>query len=146
MNTLIKKITNWGREDLQVEAILLVGSFARKQNKIDSDLDVCIITEEKEDMLHTLSFIHTFGEVKRYVLEYWGECTSVRVWYEEGAEVEFGIVKPSWYSLPLDQGTKSVLLDGYEILVDKKNVLSNTNFPVKPFHETMELSEIYNEG
>lgn len=57
--------------------------------------------------------------------EYYGECTSVRVWYESGLEVEFGIVEPSWISLPLDNGTHKVLSDGYKVIVDKKNYLKN---------------------
>ena len=132
MRNIIKMITEWGKKDPQVEAIVLVGSFARKTNQPDSDIDVCIITDYKEELLNKISFIYTFGHVKNYVLEYWGACTSIRVWFEEGEEVEFGLVKPSWYSMPLDAGTRKVLEDGYQILVDKQGVLTNEKFSVRP--------------
>lgn len=132
MRDIIKMITEWGKKDPQVEAIVLVGSFARATNQQSSDIDVCIITDYKDELLYKISFIHTLGNVKNYVLEYWGACTSIRVWFEEGEEVEFGLVKPSWYSIPLDAGTRRVLEDGYQILVDKKGVLTKEDFPVRP--------------
>lgn len=132
MRDIVKMITEWGKKDPQVEAIVLVGSFARETNQPGSDIDVCIITDYKEELLNKLSFIHTFGPVNNYIIEYWGACTSIRVWYVEGEEVEFGIVKPSWYSLPLDEGTCRVLEDGYQILVDKQGILINEDFPVRP--------------
>ena len=49
--------------------------------------------------------------------EYYGACTSIRVWYEDGREVEFGIVEPPWISMPLDNGTYRVLSDGYKIII-----------------------------
>ena len=42
------------------------------------------------------------------------------MWYGDGKEVEFGIVEPSWISIPLDSGTIKVLSDGYKLIVDKK--------------------------
>lgn len=135
MRDIIKMITEWGEKDPQVEAIVLVGSFARKTNKPDSDIDVCLITDFKEELLYKISFIHIFGLVKNYVIEYWGACTSIRVWFEEGEEVEFGLVKPSWYSIPLDAGTRRILEDGYRILVDKQGILTKEEFPVRPLEE-----------
>ncbi|WP_310603895.1 nucleotidyltransferase domain-containing protein [Anaerosporobacter sp.] len=132
MRDIINMITEWGTNDSQIEAIVLVGSFARQANKPDSDIDVCIITEFKEELLYKISFIHHLGNVKNFVIEYWGACTSIRVWFEEGEEVEFGLVEPSWYSTPLDQGTHKVLNDGYQILVDKQGILSNKAFPIRP--------------
>ena len=52
--------------------------------------------------------------------EYYGACTSIRVWYEDGREVEFGIVEPPWISMPLDNGTYRVLSDGYKIIIHKE--------------------------
>ena len=52
--------------------------------------------------------------------EYYGACTSIRVWYKDGIEVEFGIAEPSWLTMPLGIGTYQVLSDGYKLIVDKK--------------------------
>ena len=50
---------------------------------------------------------------------------ALRVWYKDGKEVEFGIVDPSWISIPLDAGTYKVLSDGYKLVVDKKGYFEN---------------------
>ena len=57
--------------------------------------------------------------------EYYGACTSIRVQYEDGREVEFGIVEPPWISMPLDNGTYRVLSDGYKIIIDKKRYFTD---------------------
>lgn len=41
--------------------------------------------------------------------------------YRDGKEIEFGIVEPSWTSMPWDAGTYKVLSDGYKIVLDKKS-------------------------
>ena len=44
----------------------------------------------------------------RQQTEYYGACTSIRVWYKDGKEVEFGIVELSWISMLLDVWTYQV--------------------------------------
>lgn len=56
--------------------------------------------------------------------EYNGACTSIRVWYRDGKEVEFGVAEPSWISRSLDAGTYQVLSDGYKNILDKNGILT----------------------
>lgn len=53
-----------------------------------------------------------FGIVCNSKIECYGTCTSIRVWYQDENEIEFGIVDPSWISLTLDSGTRKVLTEG----------------------------------
>lgn len=108
-----------------IESILIVGSYARGTNKENSDLDIVIITSNKSGMIANQDFTQEFGEVYKQQTEYYGACTSIRVWYRDGKEVEFGIVEPSWISMPLDTGTYRVLSDGYRLIVDKKRYFEN---------------------
>jgi len=61
--------------------------------------------------------------VKSYVVEDWGLVTSLRVYYEDGLEVEYGVTSSQWVNLPLDAGTRRVIADGMQILVDKRGWL-----------------------
>lgn len=72
-----------------------------------------MITLNKAEMVTNQEFVQGFGEICKKQTEYYGMCTSIRVWYKNGQEVEFGIVDPSWIEEPLDAGTKKVLSDGY---------------------------------
>ena len=73
-----------------------------------------------QHLLENQEFTKQFGEVARKQTEFYGACTSIRVWYRDGLEVEFGLVNPTWIALPLEAGTRKVLQDGYRVLVDKK--------------------------
>ena len=103
-----------------IEIVIIVGSYARGTNKENSDLDIVIITSNKSGMIENQEFTQIFGEVCKQQTEYYGACTSIRAWYKDGKEIEFGIVEPSWISMPLDSGTYKVLSDGYKIVIDKK--------------------------
>jgi predicted nucleotidyltransferase len=120
MNEFLNKLINWGLTKDSIDAIILVGSYARVTNTKESDIDVCIITAYKEEMLSDQSFAEYFGEIDRKKTEYYGACTSIRVFYKDGPEVEFGLVEPDWIRKPLDAGTHRVLSDGFKVLVDKK--------------------------
>ena len=122
MEKIIQKLKIFSEKTRHVKSILIVGSYARVTNRNDSDLDVIIITSEKDEMVANQQFVEFFGEVKKKQTEYYGACTSIRVWYEEGQEVEFGLVTPSWMDRPFDEGTKKVLSDGYKVIDDKENL------------------------
>lgn len=108
-----------------IESVILVGSYARGTNQEDSDLDIVVITPNKAEMVANQDFVQNFGKVLSKQTEYYGACTSVRVWYENGPEVEFGIAEPSWIERPLDRETYKVLSDGYQIILDKKHYFEN---------------------
>lgn len=111
-----------------IESVIIVGSYARGTNKENSDLDIVIITPNKSKIVRNQDFVQNFGEVYKKQTEYYGACTSIRVWYKNGQEVEFGIVEPSWIETPLDTGTNKVLRGGYKIVIDKKDYFENLTF------------------
>lgn len=121
----ISQLKKYAENISHIESVLVVGSSARGTNKENSDLDIVIITSNKSEMITDQGFIQEFGEVYKQQTEYYGACTSIRAWYCDGKEVEFGIVEPSWVTTPLDAGTCQVLSDGYKIIVDKKRYFEN---------------------
>ena len=122
---IFSDLREYAERTSHIESVLIVGSYARGTNKENSDLDIIIITSNKSDMITNQSFTREFGEVYKQQTEYYGVCTSIRAWYSDGKEVEFGIVEPSWISTPLDSGTYQVLSDGYKLIVDKKRYFEN---------------------
>jgi hypothetical protein len=51
--------------------------------------------------------------------------TSIRVWYKDGREVEFGITGEKWAALPLNEGTKQVIIGGMRVLFERGKTLSD---------------------
>lgn len=123
--TFIEEVKIWADGNSEIEAVILVGSYAQNRNRPTSDIDLCILSSRKSDLITQTDWLQQFGNIQRKRTEYYGAVTSIRVWYIEGFEVEFGIADLSWISLPLDAGTKRVLSDGFAIITDKKN---NFNF------------------
>ena len=121
----IDTLKEFATSDTAIESVIVVGSYARGTSKPTSDLDLCIITINKHQMIENPGFVEAFGKVVKMQKEYYGACTSIRVWYENGMEVEFGVVEPSWIDIPLDRGTYQVLSDGYKVIVDKKQYFKN---------------------
>jgi hypothetical protein len=56
----------------------------------------------------------------------YGACTPRHVVLEDGLEVEFGFVRPSWADCsPIDHGTRRVLSDGCRVLYDPDKRIAN---------------------
>ena len=59
-------------------------------------------------------------------LEQWGPfVTSLRIFYDNELEFEYGVATNAWVMQPLDQGTKNVAEKGFKILLDKEAVFSS---------------------
>ena len=101
-----------------------MGSYARNAATETSDVDLVLITSQPDNYLMDLNWIQRFGQVDRHQLEDYGKLTSVRVWYIDGPEVEYGITDKSWAALPLDEGTREVLAGGMRVLFEKEKILS----------------------
>ena len=88
-------------------------------------MDLVILTNRPQRYLETTDWVTTFGPIAEQAIEYWGEVTSVRVWYESGEEVEFGITTPAWVAHPLDEGTRRTISEGMRILFDREGILAD---------------------
>jgi predicted nucleotidyltransferase len=120
-----KQIKEYAINTCHIESLILVGSYARGEYKKNSDIDIVIITSKKSEMIENQYFTKEFGDLYKQETEYYGAYTSIRSYYLDGKEVEFGIVDPSWISKPLDAGTRKVLSDGYKVILDKKRHFEN---------------------
>ena len=114
----------WAATEEGIHAVALVGSHARNTATSESDVDLIVITSPPNIYLEYTQWTSLFGRVLRHQLEHYGNCTSLRVWYDEGFEVEYGFVDESWAALPLNEGTRKVVTDGMKILFERKPLLS----------------------
>ena len=121
----ITKVTAWAKDSDEVISLALVGSYARNQARPDSDIDFMILCEDKNYLLKKVSWLVIFGEPARIEKEGWGVVDAYRVYYQDGPEIEFGIANIGWADIPVDAGTRQVVTDGMQILVDKTGLLGN---------------------
>jgi predicted nucleotidyltransferase len=114
----------WASAQADVHGIALVGSYARDAAREDSDIDLVLLTDQPGKYLEDLKWIERFGALEKHQVEDYGKLTSVRVWYRNGPEVEYGITPPDWAAVPLDEGTRQVIADGMRVLFERGIPLS----------------------
>jgi predicted nucleotidyltransferase len=120
----VNPVVAWASGQNDVQGIALVGSFAREAARDDSDIDLVILTEQPAKYLDDVKWIERFGPVEKHQSEEYGKLISIRVWYQSGVEVEYGITTPDWAAVPLDAGTRRVISDGMIVLFERGNLLS----------------------
>lgn len=117
-------VKQWAEALPDITAVLLVGSYARGSARVDSDVDLVILTTNPQQYVASVSFAEHFGTVLKSETEDWGRVISQRIWYQNGLEVEFGFALPDWASRPLDEGTRNVISNGAQIVFDRDGSLS----------------------
>jgi len=114
----------WASDRSDVQAIALVGSYARGEARDDSDIDLVLLTDEPQKYLDDIQWTERFGSVEKHQTEDYGKLISIRVWYQNGTEVEYGITTPDWAAVPLDAGTREVILGSMIVLFERGILLS----------------------
>lgn len=115
---LLDAVAAWARGVAAVRGVALVGSHARGAARPDSDVDLVILARRTGPLVRDRSWLGAFGEVASVTEEDWGRVTSLRVVYDDGIEVEFGLTDPGWVDVPIDEGTRRVATDGIRVLYD----------------------------
>ncbi len=124
VQSFLFEFKRWAATEAQIEAVALVGSHARGTASETSDLDLIVIVSPPNVYLEYRQWAELFGDVIRDQIEDYGACTSLRVWYSNELEVEFGFCKTSWAELPLDDGTQQVISGGMKVLFERTAMLS----------------------
>jgi hypothetical protein len=124
IESFLSQFTDWAKTHPEIKAIALVGSHARGDARPDSDIDLVVLADNPMDYIADPSWARNFGFIEWHRIEDWGKVTSLRVWYEDGPEVEFGFTAIDWAAQPLDDGARQVIDDGILILYDPQALLN----------------------
>ena len=123
VSAFLETFNRWASAQPDVKAVALVGSHARDAATEDSDVDLLILTTDVAKYINDRSWVSLFGEVAECRVEDWGKVTSLRTFYKDGLEVEYGFSTPDWAKRPMDAGSLRVVTDGMKILFDSQNIL-----------------------
>jgi predicted nucleotidyltransferase len=112
----------WSKQQTHIKGVAVVGSFARGDFHSNSDVDLTIISTNKDLTLEIIKNEFNFGNIESSTLEEWGILTSLRIFYDNGLEVEYGVVTDQWVKEPLDKGTKNVVKNGFKVVTEKEDI------------------------
>ena len=124
VKVFLDKFSGWASLRPDIEGVALVGSYARDVADEESDVDLIILTKHSESYLNDPSWASGFGEVGERKVENWGRLKSLRVFYRDGLEVEYGFAPSDWADIPVDTGTHRVVKGGMKILFDPRGLLT----------------------
>jgi len=125
VENLLREVSRWASSRSDIAGVVLVGSYARAEPTLASDVDLVIICEYPQQLLADDMWVLTFGSVAHQKREDWGKVQSVRAQYTGGLEVEFGVAGRDWIDQPLDHGTEEVLNEGVSIIFDRDGYLAS---------------------
>lgn len=121
----LDEFTQWAFAQADVLALALVGSHARNAATETSDVDLVLIATDPKRYLENTDWVRRFGKVEKQQVEDYGSLTSLRVWYDDRLEIEYGLTDERWAALPLDEGTRQVIADRMRVLFERGNLLSH---------------------
>jgi uncharacterized protein len=120
----LEMFSQWAGTQSDVKAVALVGSYARDAASEGSDVDLLILVADVAKYIRDQSWVSLFGEAAECREEDWGKVTSLRTFYGDGLEVEYGFSTPDWADMPIDAGSLRVVADGMKVLYDPLGILS----------------------
>ena len=119
----IEVVTQWAASCDTVRALALVGSHVTEQAGPKSDIDFVILCDDKSKLTNDTAWVQQFGKVTSCTREEWGTVTSVRVFYSDRQEIEFGLAPPDWVELTFGDKIPEGASDRIKILLDDSNLL-----------------------
>jgi hypothetical protein len=120
----LDKFVTWASTQPDILGVTLVGSYARNAATESSDVDLVILASNPQRYLRDQTWVRQFGEPSRLQTEDYGALTSVRAWYLDGGEIEYGLTDENWAAVPLDEGTRQVIAGGMRVLFERGSILS----------------------
>ena len=90
LNNLLGQVMDWALLESDIKVLVLVGSYARNEATLESDIDLILMVDRPQKYLENRVWVSNFGIPDRILIEEWGKVRSLRVYYQNGMEVEFG--------------------------------------------------------
>ena len=114
----------------KIDAVALVGSWARNEAHADSDIDLMILTSNPERFFRNPIWFHNipWHELDLQIVSYYdcvyGMVKSRHLCFRDGQRIEFSFGYPSWAKTnPIDSGTFAVVSSGLKIICDRRQLL-----------------------
>lgn len=123
VRSVLDVVVGWAAEREDVRGVVVVGSWARGAARMDSDVDIVVLTDQVRYSVAEVWTGLLGGEVLRSAE--WGPLREVRLRRPSGLVVEIGVAPVSWADTdPVDAGTRRVICDGHRVVHDPAGVLA----------------------
>lgn len=115
----IKQVKKWMVKQKEIKAAILIGSYARGEERSDSDVDFIIVVDDVNKWISDINWVKSFGRLLSVTVEQFEEVQALRVHYQDTNELEFGFVTEEWLQKPYVDATKEAIDSGMIVLLDR---------------------------
>jgi hypothetical protein len=123
VRSVVREVIRWATAHEDVRGVVVVGSWARDAARMDSDVDIVVLTDGSAAADPDLWSQVLGGPVIRR--QQWGPLQEIRLVRPSGLEVELGVAPTSWAGTePVDAGTRRVISNGHRIGYDPDGILA----------------------
>jgi uncharacterized protein len=129
VNAITTAVANWAIEQHDIRAMAMLGSWVRGTPRPTSDLDLLLLSDVASDYqrcrrwLTEIDFQNAGFRLRCSESAIYGVVWSQHVHLLPAAEVE--LITCSWASTdPIDNGTRLVLQDALQIILDRDELLT----------------------
>lgn len=127
---IVAAVAGWAFERDDIRAVALVGSWARDNPRLASDIDLLLLSDQASEYGQSLTWLTEikFGNAG-YRLQSsdsarYGVVWSWHIHLLPIAELELTFASCSWASIdPVDRDTRGVVTDAFRIVLDKEGIL-----------------------
>ena len=123
VGALLATLREWAQGRPDVVAVGLAGSWAHGDARMESDVDLMLVTGDPRPYLEEDVWVRELGGARLVETRRWGPTTERRFVTPSGLEVEVGVGLPSWLD-PADEGVRRTVEDGVSIGHDPKGLLA----------------------
>lgn len=121
----LDRAREWAARRPDIRALCLVGSWARDDAGMDSDIDLVLLTADLGAYTAREAWVRELGGERIIRTRPRGAVTERRFALAGGLEVDVGVGTTAWASLtPMDEGTRQVVREGMRGLHDPDGVLA----------------------
>ena len=124
---IIRSVADWAARQEDIIGVAVVGSCARNTERMDSDVDLVILTDREERYLSDSFWVPAaVGEPAELLrTQDWAPLTERRIVVRSGLEIEFGFTGRDWaLADPVEAGTARVVREGCSPLVDPEKAFT----------------------
>ena len=131
VSKIIGAIGIWAKQQPEIYAVALVGSWARSEAHENSDLDLMILTSNPELFFQDTNWFNSIPwhdlnnlQIDTYYDRVYGVVKSRHLCFQQGSRIEFSFGYPNWAIIdPIDPGTLRVVGSGMTIICDRHKLL-----------------------
>jgi hypothetical protein len=122
---LLTRAREWAARRSDIRALCLVGSWARDEPRMESDVDLVLLTADTGAYTTRQAWVRELGGERIIRTRARGAVTERRFALSGGLEVDVGVGTTAWASTtPMDAGTRQVVGEGMRVLHDPDDILA----------------------